>query len=289
MAAAVELYDVTRNYRMGDEVIHALDRVSVTIGSGEFVAITGPSGSGKSTLANIIGGLDVPDSGTVAVGGMQLSQARDRELSAYRNQTIGFVFQSFNLQPTATALENVMMPLTLARVPARRRRARATECLAQVGLGDRMRHKPTQLSGGQRQRVAIARALATEPNIIIADEPTGNLDSERGREIIELLKRLNAGGITLIIITHEAEIADIAGRVLHIKDGRLTIVSGSGGPAAGGFAAGPAAGGSAGFAGGGSAGFAGGRPDDAGGRAAGGSAGFAGGPAAGGRPSEWSN
>jgi len=220
---------------------------------------------------------------------MQLSQARDRELSAYRNQTIGFVFQSFNLQPTATALENVMMPLTLARVPARRRRARATECLAQVGLGDRMRHKPTQLSGGQRQRVAIARALATEPNIIIADEPTGNLDSERGREIIELLKRLNAGGITLIIITHEAEIADIAGRVLHIKDGRLTIVSGSGGPAAGGFAAGPAAGGSAGFAGGGSAGFAGGRPDDAGGRAAGGSAGFAGGPAAGGRPSEWSN
>ena len=222
MAAAVELYDVTRNYRMGDEVIHALDRVSVTIGSGEFVAITGPSGSGKSTLANIIGGLDVPDSGTVAVGGMQLSQARDRELSAYRNQTIGFVFQSFNLQPTATALENVMMPLTLARVPARRRRARSTECLAQVGLGDRMRHKPTQLSGGQRQRVAIARALATEPNIIIADEPTGNLDSERGREIIELLKRLNAGGITLIIITHEAEIADIAGRVLHIKDGRLT-------------------------------------------------------------------
>ena len=222
MAAAVELREVTRIYRMGDETIHALDRVSVTIEPGEFVAITGPSGSGKSTLANIVGGLDVPDSGTVTVGGLALSRASDRELSAYRNRTVGFVFQSFNLQPTSTALGNVMMPLVLGRMPARRRRERAAECLAAVGLADRMRHRPAELSGGQRQRVAIARALATNPRIVIADEPTGNLDSERGAEIIELLKRLNEDGITLIVITHEPDIADVAKRVLHIKDGRLT-------------------------------------------------------------------
>jgi putative ABC transport system ATP-binding protein len=222
MPAAIELREVSRNYRMGDEVIHALDRVSATIQQGEFVAITGPSGSGKSTLANIIGGLDTPDSGTVHVGGIQLAKAADRQLSAYRNQTIGFVFQSFNLQPTATALENVMLPLMLARIPARQRRARAIECLTEVGLANRLRHKPTELSGGQRQRVAIARALATNPSIIIADEPTGNLDSERGREILELLKRLNKDGITLLVITHEAEIAEVAGRVMHIKDGKIT-------------------------------------------------------------------
>jgi putative ABC transport system ATP-binding protein len=221
-AVAIELRDVTRTYRMGDEVIRALDRISVTIAPGEFVAVTGPSGSGKSTLANIVGGLDVPDSGTVRVGNLHLSQARDRELSAYRNATIGFVFQSFNLQPTATALENVMLPLTLAGMPARERRERAARCLADVGLADRARHRPTELSGGQRQRVAIARALATGPSIIIADEPTGNLDSDRGRDIIELLKRLNRDGITVIVITHEAEIAEDAGRVLHIKDGKLT-------------------------------------------------------------------
>jgi putative ABC transport system ATP-binding protein len=221
-AVAVELRDVTRRYRMGDEVIHALDRISVTIAGGEFVAVTGPSGSGKSTLAHIIGGLDVPDSGTVRVGDTQLSRIRDRELSAYRNRTIGFVFQSFNLQPTATALENVMLPLTLGGMPARQRRARAAECLADVGLADRARHRPAELSGGQRQRVAVARALATSPSIVIADEPTGNLDSERGREIIDLLKRLNDNGTTLIVITHNVEIADIAERVLHIKDGKLT-------------------------------------------------------------------
>jgi putative ABC transport system ATP-binding protein len=221
-AVAVELRDVTRTYRMGDEVIHALDRISVTIPAGEFVAVTGPSGSGKSTLANIIGGLDVPDGGTVRVGDTQLSRIRDRELSAYRNRTIGFVFQSFNLQPTATALENVMLPLTLAGMPVRQRRARAAQCLADVGLADRAKHRPTELSGGQRQRVAIARALATSPSIIIADEPTGNLDSERGRDILDLLKRLNKDGITLIVITHDNDIADTAGRVLHIKDGKLT-------------------------------------------------------------------
>jgi len=222
MAAAVELCRVTRAYRMGDELIKALDDVSVTIRPGEFVAVTGPSGSGKSTLANIIGGLDQPDSGTVRVGDVQLARARDRELSAYRNRTIGFVFQSFNLQPTATALENVMMPLVLARVRRKPRRERALACLAAVGLADLTGHRPAQLSGGQRQRVAIARALATEPSILIADEPTGNLDSERGREILTLLRTLNRGGVTLIVITHEAAVADAAGRTLHISDGRLT-------------------------------------------------------------------
>jgi putative ABC transport system ATP-binding protein len=226
MPVAIEMHDVTRRYRMGDETIQALDRVSVTIDAGEFVAVTGPSGSGKSTLAHIIAGLDTPDSGTVRVGGVSLARASDRELSAYRNRSVGFVFQSFNLQPAATAVENVMLPLSLARMPARQRRARAVECLTEVGLADRVRHRPAQLSGGQRQRVAIARALVTRPGIIIADEPTGNLDSERGREILDLLRRLNAGGITLIVITHDAGIAGVAGRVLHIKDGKLTEWSG---------------------------------------------------------------
>jgi len=226
MPVAIELHDVVRRYRMGDETIQALDRVSVTIEAGEFVAVTGPSGSGKSTLGHIIGGLDTPDGGTVRVGGVSLARAGDRELSAYRNRTVGVVFQSFNLQPSATALENVMLPLSLARMPARQRRTRAVECLTEVGLADRMRHRPAQLSGGQRQRVAVARALVTRPDIIIADEPTGNLDSERGREILELLRRLNAEGITLIVITHDAGIAGVAGRVLHIKDGKLTEWSG---------------------------------------------------------------
>jgi len=226
MPVVIELHDVIRRYRMGDETIQALDRVSVTIGAGEFVAVTGPSGSGKSTLAHIIGGLDTPDGGTVRVGGVSLARAGDRELSAYRNRTVGFVFQSFNLQPAATALENVMLPLSLARMPARQRRTRAVECLTEVGLADRMRHRPAQLSGGQRQRVAVARALVTRPDIIIADEPTGNLDSERGREILDLLRRLNAEGITLIVITHDTGIAEAAGRVLHIKDGKLTEWSG---------------------------------------------------------------
>ena len=226
MPVVIELHDVIRRYRMGDETIQALDRVSVTIEAGEFVAVTGPSGSGKSTLGHIIGGLDTPDGGTVRVGGVSLARAGDRELSAYRNRTVGVVFQSFNLQPSATALENVMLPLSLARMPARQRRTRAVECLTEVGLADRMRHRPAQLSGGQRQRVAVARALVTRPDIIIADEPTGNLDSERGREILELLRRLNAEGITLIVITHDAGIAGVAGRVLHIKDGKLTEWSG---------------------------------------------------------------
>jgi len=221
MAVAIELKDLTRTYHLGDEVLNALDGVNCTINSGEFVAITGPSGSGKSTLANIIGGLDKPTSGSVAIDGTDLSHVRDRQLSDYRNKHIGFVFQSFNLQGTQTALENVMLPLVFSHMKPKARKARAQECLEAVGLGDRLRHKPSQLSGGQRQRVAIARALAVQPSIILADEPTGNLDSARGEEIMKLLKDLNKQGITLIIITHDMSIARQAGRVIQIKDGRL--------------------------------------------------------------------
>lgn len=221
MAAVIDIKNLTKTYRLGDETLHALDDVSCTIAAGEFVAITGPSGSGKSTLANIIGGLDRPTAGTIMVDGEDLSKERDKQLSDYRNRHIGFVFQSFNLQGTHTALENVMLPLVFARMKPAERKARAKECLEMVGLGDRLRHKPTQLSGGQRQRVAIARALAVRPSIILADEPTGNLDSARGEEIMKLLRDLNKQGITLIVITHDLSIAKQADRVIQIKDGKI--------------------------------------------------------------------
>lgn len=219
--AVIELQGVTKTYRLGDEVLNALDNVNLTIRSGEFVAITGPSGSGKSTLANIIGGLDRPTTGRIVVDGNDLSHVRDHQLSDYRNRSIGFVFQSFNLQSTQTALENVMLPLTFARMKPKDRKARAQECLEAVGLGDRLKHRPSQLSGGQRQRVAIARALAVKPRIIMADEPTGNLDSARGVEIMKLLEDLNRQGITLVVITHDMSIAKQAGRVIQIKDGKV--------------------------------------------------------------------
>ncbi|HSI20349.1 MAG TPA: ABC transporter ATP-binding protein [Verrucomicrobiae bacterium] len=218
----IQLNGVTKTYKIGDETLHALNNISLAIKEGEFVAITGPSGSGKSTLANIIGGLDNPDSGTVMVEGEDLSQVNDKHLSEYRNKHIGFVFQSFNLQPNYTATENVMMPLVFGRVGKRTRYERAVTCLKMVGLGDRLRHLPSQLSGGQRQRVSIARALANEPSIIIADEPTGNLDSSRGEEILALLKNLNEKGKTLIIITHDQSIAKQADRVITIHDGKMT-------------------------------------------------------------------
>jgi len=221
MAAVIELKNVTKTYQLGDETLNALDDIDCTIQAGEFIAITGPSGSGKSTLANIIGGLDRPTSGTITVDGINLSHVSDKELSDYRNRHIGFVFQSFNLQGTQTALENVMLPLVFSRMKSKERKARAKECLEAVGLGDRLNHKPSQLSGGQRQRVAIARALAVKPSFILADEPTGNLDSARGEEIMKLLKDLNHQGITLIIITHDMAIAHEAGRVIHIKDGKV--------------------------------------------------------------------
>lgn len=226
MAAVIELKDITKTYRLGDEELNALDNVSFTVNAGEFIAITGPSGSGKSTLANIIGGLDRPTEGKVMVDGKDLAHVKDTELSAYRNTHIGFVFQSFNLQGTNTSLENVMLPLVFARMKPKDRKVRAKECLDAVGLGDRLNHKPNQLSGGQRQRVAIARALAVKPSIIIADEPTGNLDTARGDEIMKLLKDLNKQGITLIIITHDPTIARQAERMVQIRDGKLTETRG---------------------------------------------------------------
>ena len=226
--ALIECRGLRKTYRLGDEVVHALDGVDLDIERGDFVAISGPSGSGKSTLANVIGGLDQPDDGTVMVDGLDLSKARDSKLSAYRNSHIGFVFQSFNLQVHESALENVISPLVIGGVGRKKeRRARGLEALTKVGLSDRARHKPTQLSGGQRQRVAIARALVNRPSIVIADEPTGNLDSSKGAEVMDELTRLNAEeGITLIVITHDPNVARRARRVLTIIDGRITETAG---------------------------------------------------------------
>lgn len=222
-APLISLTDVNKTYRTGDETLKVLDDVNLTIYSGEFVAIVGPSGSGKSTLSNVIGGLDKVDSGRVVVSGLDLGRANDRALSRYRNQQIGFVFQSFNLRANHTSVENVTMPLVFARVPARERKARAEECLQKVGLGNRLHHKASQLSGGQRQRVAIARALVTNPSCVIADEPTGNLDSTKGVEIMTLLRDLNEqSGVTLIVVTHDLNIAQQANRVLRMQDGVVT-------------------------------------------------------------------
>jgi putative ABC transport system ATP-binding protein len=217
----ITLSEVTKTYRLGDEEIYALDHVSLTVNQGEFLAIIGPSGSGKSTLSNVIGGLDRPDSGKVMVAGQDLSKMRDKKMSAYRNNYVGFVFQSFNLQSHLTALENVALPLMLGGMPGKKRNARAHECLELVGVSDRERHRPNQLSGGQRQRVAIARALANNPKLIIADEPTGNLDSQRGKEILALLHDLNKQGVTIIVVTHDMDIAKTAQRIVSLHDGKL--------------------------------------------------------------------
>ena len=223
MAAAVTLNEISKTYRVGGEDVRALDRVSLTVQAGEVVAITGPSGSGKSTLANVVGGLDRPDQGSVEVGGQLLSKASDRQLAKMRNEAVGFVFQSFNLQGHLTAAENVAVPLLLTGLKRSERRRRATEALAAVGLADRSGHKPSELSGGQRQRVAIARALVNEPTIVIADEPTGNLDSARGEEVLELLWATAAiRGATLLVITHDPGVAARAGRVLSVRDGKVT-------------------------------------------------------------------
>jgi putative ABC transport system ATP-binding protein len=218
----IELRNVTRIYKMGSEEIHALDSVDLTIPDGEFVAVVGPSGSGKSTLLHVVGGLDTPTRGTVEVDGQALGQTGNRALAAFRNRRVGFVFQTFNLQPTYTALENVALPLVFARVAPRQRRARAEKALGAVGLSDRLRHKPAELSGGERQRVAIARALVTEPAYILADEPTGNLDSTTSLEIVSLLARLHQErGLTVVLVTHDPEMAALAGRQIALRDGRI--------------------------------------------------------------------
>jgi putative ABC transport system ATP-binding protein len=210
---------LVRDYEIGTEIVHALRGVSLEIRRNEFVAVMGPSGSGKSTLMNLIGCLDTPTAGDYWLNGERVSDLADHELARIRNREIGFVFQTFNLLPRATALHNVELPLIYAGIRARARRERATAALEAVGLGDRKEHRPSELSGGQRQRVAVARALVTNPTILLADEPTGNLDSVTGEEIMLLLETLYHQGQTIILVTHEHDIAAHARRTVHIKDG----------------------------------------------------------------------
>jgi putative ABC transport system ATP-binding protein len=215
----LEVRDVTKHYRMGTEVVRALDGVSLAIHHGEYVAIMGASGSGKSTLLNILGCLDLPTSGRYFLGGEDVASLSQSALAVVRGRRVGFVFQTFELLPRATALKNVELPLVYARVP--QRRARAMEALKRVGLGERMSHRPNQLSGGQRQRVAVARALAQQPDILLADEPTGNLDSKTGQEILALFDQLNREGQTIVIVTHDATVASRCRRVIRLSDGHI--------------------------------------------------------------------
>jgi putative ABC transport system ATP-binding protein len=215
----LEVRDVTKHYRMGSEVVRALDGVSLTIRKGEYVAIMGASGSGKSTLLNILGCMDLPTSGEYYLGGQEVSRLSPSMLAQVRGRRIGFVFQTFELLPRATALKNVELPLIYARV--RNRRQRALEAIDRVGLRERMYHRPNQLSGGQRQRVAVARALAQAPDILLADEPTGNLDSKTGHEILNLFDGLHAEGQTIVLVTHDINIAHRCGRIVRISDGRI--------------------------------------------------------------------
>ena len=217
----IETNDLWKTYVMGSEEIHALRGVTTQIERGEYVAIMGPSGSGKSTLMNLIGCLDTPTKGTYLLNGKRVSEMNDNELARIRNEEIGFVFQTFNLLPRATALHNVELPLVYAGVGAKERQERAKDALARVELADRMNHRPNEMSGGQRQRVAIARALVNNPSILLADEPTGNLDSKTGVEIMGLFARLHQGGNTIIVVTHEADIAAYAHRVIAIRDGQV--------------------------------------------------------------------
>ena len=217
----IETHDLWKTYVMGAEEIHALRGVSVEIERGEYVAIMGPSGSGKSTLMNLIGCLDTPSQGRYLLNGKEVSTMGDDELARIRNEEIGFVFQTFNLLPRASALHNVELPLVYAGVAKRDRHERARRALEQVELGDRLQHRPNQLSGGQRQRVAIARALVNNPSLLLADEPTGNLDSKTGIEIMGLFNRLHHAGNTIIVVTHEADVAAYADRAIHIRDGQV--------------------------------------------------------------------
>ncbi len=217
----IELRGISKVYEMGDTEVKALDNVSLLIEKGEFVAIVGPSGSGKSTVMNIIGCLDTPTSGSYQLDGIEVADHTADELATIRNRKIGFIFQGFNLLPKLTAIENVELPMVYMGLPASERRERAKAALANVGLGERMTHRPTELSGGQQQRVAIARALATQPPVILADEPTGNLDSRSGKEVLGILKELHAKGSTVVLITHDNGVAAQAYRRVYISDGHI--------------------------------------------------------------------
>jgi putative ABC transport system ATP-binding protein len=221
MTAIIEMTDVRKTYAMGSMEVEALRGVSLRIEQGEYVAVAGPSGSGKSTLMHIIGCLDLPTSGDYVLAGGYVAELSEAHLAEIRNRRIGFVFQQFNLLPSMTACRNVELPLAYAGVPPAERRARAEEALTRVGLADRLKHKPGELSGGQQQRVAVARALVTDPALILADEPTGNLDSTASADVLALLDELHAMGRTIVLITHEAEVARRATRSVLIRDGRL--------------------------------------------------------------------
>ncbi len=222
----IRLQDVVRTYPMGKTEVRALRGLDLEVREGEFLAIMGPSGSGKSTLMHLIGALDLPDGGKVLLGDLDISQQDGNFLAELRGKKIGFVFQSFNLIPTLTALENVELPMIFQRVPRRERRKRAQKLLEQVGLGERLHHKPTELSGGEQQRVAIARALVNDPEILLADEPTGNVDSETGAQIMQLLKQLNEErGMTVVVVTHDPEVARYAHRIVRLRDGQIQDTS----------------------------------------------------------------
>ena len=217
----IRLHKISRRYQMGSEIIHALREVSLEIQRGEYVSIMGPSGSGKSTLMNVVGCLDTASSGDYELNGIQVSQMDDNRLAEVRNKEIGFIFQTFNLLPRSDALRNVELPLIYSGVPAEERREVALEALRRVGLGDRIHHRPNELSGGQRQRVAVARALVNRPSILLADEPTGNLDSRTGAEIMTLFAELSKQGNTIIVVTHEEDIAAHARRTIRLHDGLI--------------------------------------------------------------------
>ena len=220
----IQLNDVCKSYQMGEETVHALDHASLHVRQGEFVSIAGPSGSGKSTMMNIVGCLDMADEGEYLLDSQSIQDYSEKELARIRNQKIGFVFQNFNLLSKMSAAENVELPLIYQRISANKRKEMVEEALEQVNLVERMKHKPTELSGGQQQRVAIARALATKPSLLLADEPTGALDSRTSKEILELLQDLHERGNTILLITHDEDIADQAERKVHIRDGKVSEV-----------------------------------------------------------------
>ncbi len=220
----IQTHELWKTYQMGSAEIHALRDVNLVVEEGDYVAIMGPSGSGKSTFLNLLGCLDTPTRGRYVLNGRDVSSMNDDELALVRNEEIGFVFQTFNLLPRATALHNVELPLIYAGVPLERRRQRGLEALEKVDLADRVEHRPNELSGGERQRVAIARALVNNPSLLLADEPTGNLDSTTGEEILAVLDKLHKKGHTLLVVTHERDIAARARRIVHLKDGRIESI-----------------------------------------------------------------